>query len=487
MDDVVWRVTGDDAYYYFKLAQNLSQQLGATFDGINATNGFHPLYAGLLVPIFKIAGPNLDLGVHLALTLVAIINVATSWPVYLIGRRVYSPQAGRIGVWLFLLNPWVIIVAMTGVESAVYLFTLAWAILAYLVWRDRPTVRRALIAGLSMGICIMARSEGAVVLVGIVVDMIVQRHSTWRHFLASLGALLIGTTLVCLPWGAWSTLKFGAPFQVSSSAIFLISHADAPSALMNQLIWYISRTLWYSARFVYKILFYNAPALGLVLLVFISQLIRQRSWQSVTRFLRPAKPLAFLGLPFMLISIFYNAILWNQQHWYFSALILIPTLWAAPIIAAGLVGQDRRRQVRLIRIGRLGVVIFCLGILAVMWQRGLYELTGQHDFYLAGRWIAASKERQTRTYAYSDSGVLGYFCKCTMVNLDGVMNNAAYQFYRANGGYKPETQIAYLQANGIQYVLQSIKAAEDLYVKHAHLQRVDAIPETNLALYRIMP
>ncbi|HNE05470.1 MAG TPA: hypothetical protein PLT08_13175, partial [Anaerolineales bacterium] len=30
----------DDAYYYFKVAQNIAEGHGSTFDGINITNGY---------------------------------------------------------------------------------------------------------------------------------------------------------------------------------------------------------------------------------------------------------------------------------------------------------------------------------------------------------------------------------------------------------------------------------------------------------------
>ena len=33
----------DDAFFYIKTAQNISVGLGSTFDGLNQTNGYHPL------------------------------------------------------------------------------------------------------------------------------------------------------------------------------------------------------------------------------------------------------------------------------------------------------------------------------------------------------------------------------------------------------------------------------------------------------------
>lgn len=41
----------DDGYYYLEIARNISSGNGFTFDGINPTNGFHPLWQILLVPL----------------------------------------------------------------------------------------------------------------------------------------------------------------------------------------------------------------------------------------------------------------------------------------------------------------------------------------------------------------------------------------------------------------------------------------------------
>src|SRR3989344_1607797 len=33
----------DDAFYYFQIGRNIAGGAGSTFDGMNATNGYHPL------------------------------------------------------------------------------------------------------------------------------------------------------------------------------------------------------------------------------------------------------------------------------------------------------------------------------------------------------------------------------------------------------------------------------------------------------------
>lgn len=68
----------DDAYYYFKVAQNISEGRGSTFDGINPTNGYHPLWTLVCVPIFALARFDLILPLRVLLVVMAIFSVIAS-------------------------------------------------------------------------------------------------------------------------------------------------------------------------------------------------------------------------------------------------------------------------------------------------------------------------------------------------------------------------------------------------------------------------
>lgn len=68
----------DDAYYYFKVAQNISEGRGSTFDGINPTNGYHPLWMLVCVPIFALARFDLILPLRLLVLVMAALSVASS-------------------------------------------------------------------------------------------------------------------------------------------------------------------------------------------------------------------------------------------------------------------------------------------------------------------------------------------------------------------------------------------------------------------------
>ncbi len=68
----------DDAYYYFKVAQNISEGRGSTFDGINPTNGYHPLWTLVCVPIFALARFDLILPLRVLLLVMAAFSAAAA-------------------------------------------------------------------------------------------------------------------------------------------------------------------------------------------------------------------------------------------------------------------------------------------------------------------------------------------------------------------------------------------------------------------------
>ncbi len=64
----------DDAYYYTVIARNIAQSGLSTFDGQTLTNGYHPLWLGLLVLQDLAVGPSNDvtIGIELCLATAAL-------------------------------------------------------------------------------------------------------------------------------------------------------------------------------------------------------------------------------------------------------------------------------------------------------------------------------------------------------------------------------------------------------------------------------
>jgi hypothetical protein len=69
------KFTSDDSYFYLKTALNFSKGAGSTFDEINLTNGYHPLWFFFSTVVFKLS--NLA-GINSEESLLRIIFIATS-------------------------------------------------------------------------------------------------------------------------------------------------------------------------------------------------------------------------------------------------------------------------------------------------------------------------------------------------------------------------------------------------------------------------
>src|SRR5512147_37322 len=93
----------DDAYYYFKVAQNITEGHGITFDGINLTNGFHPLWMLVCIPVFALARYDLILPLRVLLLVMAILDAATAVLIYRLGKRTLSQPTAMLGAafWAF--------------------------------------------------------------------------------------------------------------------------------------------------------------------------------------------------------------------------------------------------------------------------------------------------------------------------------------------------------------------------------------------------
>jgi hypothetical protein len=84
----------DDAYYYFGVARNIAEGFGSTFNGVDQTNGYHPLWLALLIPVSVVHDLRLFLFLVTALAAVSFAGSA-----YLTTRLAHESGAGS---WLLV-------------------------------------------------------------------------------------------------------------------------------------------------------------------------------------------------------------------------------------------------------------------------------------------------------------------------------------------------------------------------------------------------
>jgi len=180
--------TRDDAYYYFKVAQNISEGHGSTFDGINPTNGYHPLWMLVCVPIFALARFNLILPLRILLLVMSGLSVTTGILLYRLIGRVLTPVIGAVTAlyWVFSFDV-VQRFYQQGLETGIAAFFVT--LLLYKLyefeksWRqDRVTNKQLATLGLIAALTIFSRLD-LVFLAGMTGIWIVFRGHPLRHYL----------------------------------------------------------------------------------------------------------------------------------------------------------------------------------------------------------------------------------------------------------------------------------------------------------------
>ena len=200
-----WRwFTRDDAYYYFKVAQNISEGHGSTFDGINPTNGYHPLWMLVCIPIFALARFDLILPLRVLLLVMGGLSAATAVLFYRLIGRVFTPAIGALAAlyWAFNYN---ILgrVYQQGLETGIAVFfvlLLVYKLFEFeIAWRKNQVSNQQLfLLGFIALLAVLSRLD-LIFLAGVFGIWIILRQTPLRYFLpVDISAILISVMLAFL-------------------------------------------------------------------------------------------------------------------------------------------------------------------------------------------------------------------------------------------------------------------------------------------------
>ena len=113
----------DDAFYYFKVAQNIGEGAGSSFDGISLTNGYHPLWMVICIPIFTLAKFDLILPLRVVIVVSALFHAGVSVLLFRLLYRIFNQNFALIGAAYWAFSPVIIRPFFKGgLESALNAF-----------------------------------------------------------------------------------------------------------------------------------------------------------------------------------------------------------------------------------------------------------------------------------------------------------------------------------------------------------------------------
>ncbi len=447
---VIWRglpeksLLCDDAYYYFTIARNIGQGLGPTFDGLAMTNGFHPLWQAILVPVFRLFQGDLWVPVRLALSLTAALDLLSGWLIFRIVRRAGGHGVALAAAIAWFVLPQTFLLGLRGMESS--LSTALLLLLVVNLGRYNSVMRTvpfqaAVSTGLLLALCGWARTDNLPVagLAITAVFLAVPVAVPWRRRILALGACALATTAAMAPWFVWNLVHFGDIVQVSGQVKLhtreLFGHLpwiwDTPFHATRTVLHLLFAPLYVCSTFLSGEEFEGGRlALPLFLIVLATTAAAAASGLAADRSgnrLRNAT-LVFIGVFLVGHSVLYGAVWRAYATWYahsfFALLIVAVALLVGPALGQGL------------RLRRWTLVLLAVGVAS---QLVYYPLLIRRLPHLARgpeSQFGPELERMARqspgplTLGAFDAGQIGYvagrYPKISVVNLDGLVNNEAF-------------------------------------------------------------
>jgi hypothetical protein len=268
-----WRwFTRDDAYYYFKVAQNISEGRGSTFDGINRSNGYHPLWMLVCIPIFALARFDVILPLRILLLVMSALSASTAILFYRLLGKVFHPAIGALAAVYWAFNYGILLqVYQQGLETGLAAFFVI--LLVYKVyefeksWRKGLVTNRQLYALGFIALLMTFSRLDLIFLAGMVGIWIVFRDSPLRYLLpldiASILVSVLVAFLVRLPLRDYYTFNNAAISMVAVSMLVKIPLAYF-LGLYDRAV--LSKTAKLTARLV-LFLFTGSALMALCMLI----------------------------------------------------------------------------------------------------------------------------------------------------------------------------------------------------------------------------
>ena len=206
----------DDFFYYLKVAQNVANGLGSTFNGIIRTNGYHPLYFLVLVLVSKCASS--VVGVFRGMWLIWMLASATT---FLAARKLLD----RPGTGPFLANALAVVfmvpclhIFCQGMEITL---TLPLGLCLLVAFRSRPaswTFVASVGIGLLAALTMLSRLDAVFLLIALLTFTLLEPEQRRGIGMRQIGGFALGGAPLLLAYFLFNHFYFHTWMPVSGSA-----------------------------------------------------------------------------------------------------------------------------------------------------------------------------------------------------------------------------------------------------------------------------
>jgi len=319
----------DDAFYYLGVARSIAEGHGSTFAGSIMTNGYHPLWLLLLVPVTWLV-PDPDLLVLAVLVVHGVLWAASVREAFRIGRAVGSWHGAAAGIAVYsTLAVLTGHLAFNGMESALVLYLFLLLVRLGLTGGHERGPRGDLRLGIVLALICLARLDAVFGAVPVAIVLLLDGRPSWRVLVRRAVALSAPPALALVAYMAINTVVFGTATPVSGQTKAL----GAPGDNFNQF-WGFLELGQYEGRHLW---------LGASGLVIVAAAVVSRRWQATRALGRlMAMTLAFVvGQAILVTYLVVSTSFFASFAWYhhqvalfgFGGTVLLAS-WAAERLGA---------------------------------------------------------------------------------------------------------------------------------------------------------
>ena len=195
-----WYLT-DDAFYYFKTAQNIAEGAGITFDGIAPTNGFHPLWMIVCVPIFALARFDLFLPMRVLIVVQGILNALSGYLLYRLFADRFFEEIGWVAAAFWMFFPAIHgITTKLGLESGINALSILFLLFSLsrlpekINDRDLP-LKQYLGISLAAVLCLLSRLDNIFIILMVGVWVVFRFSSLRQKLLLDFSLIILAVVI----------------------------------------------------------------------------------------------------------------------------------------------------------------------------------------------------------------------------------------------------------------------------------------------------
>lgn len=435
----------DDAFYYYVIARNIVEHGHSSFDGINLTNGYHPLWQAISLPVFYSVDDNT--AIRWMLAIASIFDLLALVIFYKILLRVIKAHhVVLIGVAILAFHGAIIRTWFNGLETALSIFSLTLLLHQFLLIKTARLMafKDHAWLGFIAAISFLSRTDNAIIVLCLFTFLYLPPLLRKQEYKYGLLASVIFMALVS-PWLGWNALHFGSIVQISGQIrdnTWLINGGAVELPVAQQILYGIVASIT-PIKIVFEKMFSpgSLPTASGYIYFFIFLLSLGYAQINSPAFRKNIYLFAPFFVGVIVLFLYHAGVRHFVRGWYNAPVLLTLTL-----LLCFLLDEVRIRAFR-----RFHKIAFFIIVAALVTLYTPYSYTKQpEDLPLDNRVAAAEWINRntpvTSIIGAANAGIIGYYTERTVVNLDGVVNEQAFRARISNQlqEYIKDIQIDYL-------------------------------------------